>query len=214
MFWPPILMLCSVTEDSSFGGAAGLASAGLSAGLASLSCARAVMASAVMDKASAGSTLRFFTRIIFLSSHRLVCDLAKLRFYLFPRNPGLLCSTAEEQNVFIGRGGMQKNSGAVIDDPVRTGLLEFGIARRSAQCNDTCSRGFAGPDACGSILNDNALARGHAQHLRPFQIGLGVRLAMLHIGRGDQMLRPRQSRCGDAHVCQRPRAGSHDRPAF
>src|SRR6266436_7150078 len=128
MVWPPILMLCSVTEDSSFGGAAGAVSAGLSAGLASLSCPRAVVAVAAMDKASASSTLRFFTRIIFLSSEQTsICDLAKLRFYLFPRNPGLFCSTAEEQKVFVGRGGLQKNSGAVIDDPIRASLLEFCI---------------------------------------------------------------------------------------
>jgi len=81
-----------------------------------------------MDKASASSTLRFFTRIIFLSSEQTsICDLAKLRFYLFPRNPGLFCSTAEEQKVFVGRGGLQKNSGAVIDDPIRASLLEFCI---------------------------------------------------------------------------------------
>src|SRR5713226_5383401 len=151
-------MLCSVTEDSSFGGAAGAVSAGLSAGLASLSCPRAIVAVAAMDKASASSTLRFFTPIIFLSSEQTsICDLAKLRFYLFRRNPGLLCSTAQQQKLFASRGGIQKNSGAVIDDPVRAGLLEFGITRRSAQCNDACSCGFAGPDACGSILDDNAL---------------------------------------------------------
>src|SRR5260370_7359104 len=165
MVWLPILILCSVTEDSSFGGAAGAASAGLSAGLASLSCARAVMAIAVVDKASAGSTLRFFTRIIFLSSEQTgICDLAKLRFYLFPRNPGLFCSTAEEQKVFVGRGGMQKNSGAVIDDPIRASLLEFCIARGAAYCQDARSSPFPFPAASPTLLADNPPLHSRAPH--------------------------------------------------
>src|SRR6267378_1539777 len=97
MVWPPILMLCSVTEDSSFGGAAGAASAGLSAGLASLSCARAVMAIAVMDKASASSTLRFFTRIIFLASEQTgICDFGEAEILPVSMKPWTI--------LFDGRG--------------------------------------------------------------------------------------------------------------
>src|SRR5712672_3595098 len=58
-------MLCSVTDDSSLGGAAGAPSAGLSAGLASLSCARTPAAIAANEKISASAALRVFTRVIF-----------------------------------------------------------------------------------------------------------------------------------------------------
>src|SRR5437879_3790037 len=59
--WPPILIVWSVTDDSSFGGGAG-ASAGFSAGLDS--CGRALSLVALSAITATSSTRRFFTRIM------------------------------------------------------------------------------------------------------------------------------------------------------
>ncbi len=84
------------------------------------------------------------------------------------RSPGLFCSTANEQKRFASRRGIQKEFGAVIDNPVRAGLLEFGVVRGSAQRQDARSRCFAGANARRSILDDNAFGRRNTQKLRPF----------------------------------------------
>ena len=115
------------------------------------------------------------------------------------RSPGLFCSTADEQTLFVSRRGIQKEFGAVIDNPVRASLLEFGVARGSSQRQDARSCRFARANACGSIFDYKAVGRGYAEDLRAFLVRLRVRLAMLHIGRGDHLFRLRRPRRTDAH---------------
>src|SRR5258706_13240282 len=116
------------------------------------------------------------------------------------RSPRLFCSTADKQKLFASRRGFQKKLGAVIDNPVRAGLLEFGVARGSAQRQHACSCRFAGANARRSILDYKAVGRAYPEDLRAFQVRLSVRLAILHIVRWAQIPRLRQSRRADTSV--------------
>src|SRR6266436_2629607 len=120
-------------EDSSLAGAATAASAGLSAGLASFSCAHNPLLIMPMSRMSASNGMIFFTRIISSLLKKLgFRGSAKLRFYPFVRSSGLFCSTAQEQILFTGPHGFHKEFGTIIDDPVRSRFLEFRVTGRSS----------------------------------------------------------------------------------
>lgn len=137
--------------------------------------------------------------------------MTKLSVYAETR---LFCSPADEQRLFGGERRIQKKLGAVIDNPVGAGLMEFGFTRGGAQRQDARACRFAGANSRGSVLNDNALARRYTEELRAFQIGLRVRLPMFHIGRRNQIPGLRQACCRNAHAGQRSRARGYDCPSF
>ena len=65
---------------------------------------------------------------------------------------------------------------------------QLGIGGGGTQGEDSGACGFAGADAGWRVFHHNAVGGGEAENFRGFEVGLGIGLAMLHVGGGDHVL--------------------------
>ena len=77
---------------------------------------------------------------------------------------------------------------AVVGDPIGAGGVEFCIGAGGADGEDARTGRFAGACAGGGVFDDDAIGRRELQGRGAFQIRLRMRLAVLDVAGGDQVM--------------------------
>lgn len=107
--------------------------------------------------------------------------------------------------------GCDAQVGEALDDDI--GLAELADRISGGHGDDAHPRGFAGADAGGRILDDDAVAGSEAQCCRALEIRFGVGLAVGDVAGRDHGVRDRKADGAQASGGQVARAGGYDRPA-
>ena len=98
---------------------------------------------------------------------------------------GVICEFEEE---FTGRRtGREVERGAVVGDPVCVCPEKGAVVGCGANAEHAAAGGFAGARAGGGVLDDDTVRRGDADGGGTFKVRLGIGLATLDVGGGDEM---------------------------
>jgi hypothetical protein len=82
----------------------------------------------------------------------------------------------------------EAEGGAVVDDPISASGEKGCLIRGGANCQYAGTGGLTGTRARGGVFDDDAILCGEVEGGRTFGVGLGIGLAVLNVGGGDEMM--------------------------
>ena len=95
---------------------------------------------------------------------------------------------------------------AIIDNPIGSGILQFGIGCGGTQRDYSRARRLAGANARGDILDNDTFLRLKSKERGCLQIGLRMRLTIDNVRRGNQLPGNLQARGPKTHLGESARA--------